>query len=334
MKQKQLLTISACSLLLGTNVFGAPELNLDLSQITVSGLSSGGYMANQFHIAHSEWVNGAAILAAGPYYCAQGDINKALAQCINKVEPELNLDVLNRQLLNFLSTGVIDDISHLENDKVWLFHGKRDQRIHPDVATGLFEQYTQLVDSDNIAWSNDKPIAHVFPTQNKGGECMTSESPFIGRCEFDAAGAFLTHLYGSLNPPAETVSGKVYPINQKTVAGANADTMAEEGFVYVPQTCDTSTDTSSPCRVHVSFHGCNQFAEAIGMDYVEKTGLNEWADTNNIVILYPQTKQSLFLPINPQGCWDWWGYTGADYATQNGAQIQAVTTMIKSLGNK
>ena len=48
-----------------------PALGADLSQTSVSGLSSGGYMAGQFHVAHSATVIGAAIFAAGPYGCAE-----------------------------------------------------------------------------------------------------------------------------------------------------------------------------------------------------------------------------------------------------------------------
>ena len=42
---------------------------------TVSGLSSGGFMAVQLHVAHSATlVKGAGIVAGGPYYCAEGSI--------------------------------------------------------------------------------------------------------------------------------------------------------------------------------------------------------------------------------------------------------------------
>ena len=37
-------------------------------------------------------------------------------------------------------------------------------------------------------------------------------------------------------------------------------------------------------------------------------GYNEVADLNNIVILYPQAKRGS-IPYNPNGCFDWWGYT-------------------------
>ncbi|HCF79113.1 MAG TPA: hypothetical protein DER52_05440, partial [Glaciecola sp.] len=69
------------------------------------------------------------------------------------------------------------------------------------------------------------------------------------------------------------------------IAGETANTIADDGYIYIPQSC-AQGDT---CRLHVSFHGCNQNASAIGMDYIEDTGLNEWADSNNLIILYPQT---------------------------------------------
>ena len=52
------------------------------SKVTVSGVSSGGYMANQFHIAYSSLVGGAGIFAGGPYYCAQGNVQIALTNCM------------------------------------------------------------------------------------------------------------------------------------------------------------------------------------------------------------------------------------------------------------
>ena len=63
----------------------APRLaghDADVSALTVSGLSSGGYMAVQFHIAHSTSVKGAGVLAAGPYYCAGGRLWMAYYNCM------------------------------------------------------------------------------------------------------------------------------------------------------------------------------------------------------------------------------------------------------------
>ena len=66
-------------------------------------------------------------------------------------------------------------------------------------------------------------------------------------------------------------------------------------------------------------------------DFVTQTGINRWAESNKLVVLYPQTKSSNVMPFNPQGCWDWWGYTDANYATRSGKQIQAVSAMVKAL---
>lgn len=47
-----------------------PGYQADLSQTTVSGLSSGGFMAAQFAVAYSATVAGAGIIAGGPYFCS------------------------------------------------------------------------------------------------------------------------------------------------------------------------------------------------------------------------------------------------------------------------
>jgi hypothetical protein len=48
--------------------------------VTVSGISSGGYMAVQFQVAFSKQVKGAG---GGPYDCAEGSTWRALANCMS-----------------------------------------------------------------------------------------------------------------------------------------------------------------------------------------------------------------------------------------------------------
>jgi hypothetical protein len=43
---------------------------VDPAQISVSGISSGAFMANQLHIAHSAGIIGAGMVAGGLYGCA------------------------------------------------------------------------------------------------------------------------------------------------------------------------------------------------------------------------------------------------------------------------
>ena len=107
---------------------------------------------------------------------------------------------------------------------------------------------------------------------------------------------------------------------------------ADNGYLYVPEACQSG----APCRLHVAFHGCKQGGDndpPFGNIFARFAGYNEWAKNNRIVVLYPQVQAENYWPVNPQGCWDWWGflYTGDDYATLGGKQIKAVAQMINTL---
>ena len=317
-----LVMIQACS-----GSAKKPTLNYNPNTITVSGLSSGGYMATQYQIAHSDKVTGAAILAAGPYFCAQGSLGTALARCVTKTDSEIDLSMLSEQLDFYANSSSIAPLSYLADHHIWLMHGTNDKTVNRLAADALFTQYSQYVEAENIVYINDKPFGHQFPTLDQGTMCGVSDSPFIGACNYDAAGELLTHILDKpLAPKATALSSKVMAFNQIEHGGEAANGLAEEGFIYIPSSCKSG----EKCDLHVSFHGCNQSTEFIGQDYVEHIGLNEWADTNNLIILYPQTKRSMFAPLNPQGCWDWWGYSDKEYATNKGTQIQAIEAMINS----
>lgn len=49
--------------------------------VTVSGISAGGFMASQFHVAFSSRVQGVGILAGGPFYCAMDSVSLAEGRC-------------------------------------------------------------------------------------------------------------------------------------------------------------------------------------------------------------------------------------------------------------
>ena len=46
---------------------------VDPAQVSAAGISSGAFLANQLHIAHSAHIMGAAMIAGGPYGCATLD---------------------------------------------------------------------------------------------------------------------------------------------------------------------------------------------------------------------------------------------------------------------
>jgi poly(3-hydroxybutyrate) depolymerase len=80
--------------------------------------------------------------------------------------------------------------------------------------------------------------------------------------------------------------------------------------------------------VHIAFHGCAQNEDRVGDAFTAKTGFARWADTNRLIVLFPQTAATA---MNPQACWDWWGYTGRDFLTRSAPQIQVVMAMLERL---
>ena len=98
------------------------------------------------------------------------------------------------------------------------------------------------------------------------------------------------------------------------------------GFIYIPTACASGIG----CHLHVAIHGCNQNQQTIGSTFAEHAGYNEWAENNNVIVVYPQTIKDSKLG-NPEGCWDWWGYSGKDYALKSGRQMTFIKNIIDTL---
>ena len=105
--------------------------------------------------------------------------------------------------------------------------------------------------------------------------------------------------------------------------------MASTGYVYVPASCASG----SRCRLLVALHGCLQSSSNIQLTFVNDANLNQYADTNSLVVLYPQAAPTNLS--NPNACWDWWGYLGSsdtNYARHGGAQLETIMRIIHALG--
>jgi hypothetical protein len=306
-----------------------PRLDLLPGSLTVSGVSSGGYMATQYQVAFSKDVIGAGIVGAGPWLCAQGVITRAMQDCLAGSAGGPDERVLIAALRASAVAGVVDDPSWLAPDRIWIFHGAKDTRVGRAVADSLLRFYKSFVPLERIRYETRVPAAHGFPTVADGGACAVDAPPWILACGYDAAGEMLGYLYGDLVGPSGEPGGELREFGQsRYVLGGALASMADTGFVYVPKDCAAG----ATCRVHVAFHGCGQGIGFVGRSFARRAGYNRWADANRIVVLYPQVEKSYFWPFNPRGCWDWWGYSGADYAARSGAQISAVRRMLTALG--
>src|SRR4051794_17350482 len=76
-----LLAAAVVSWPTAAQIVALPAYNVDISQTSVSGLSSGAYMAVQFDVAFSSTLRGAGVIAGGPYFCAQGSETAATSTC-------------------------------------------------------------------------------------------------------------------------------------------------------------------------------------------------------------------------------------------------------------
>ncbi len=324
-----------------------PALGADLMRTTVSGLSSGAYMAGQFQVAYSQIVIGAALVAGGPYACAHtpgGELNpfwpvvlpwnvaRAQSRCMEDgwfFSSVPNPDGLLERAKQLAREGRIDPLSELAQDKLYLFSSRKDDTVERGVVEGAAAFYRKAgIQESNIDFITHETAAHAFLTETQGLVCGTEGEPFVNDCDYDQAGAILQRLYGPLRPAGEAVEAHFISFDQApflaTLPPADFDSA---GLVYIPASCRAQAN----CPVHIAYHGCRQGFAAVGDRFVKGSGYARWAETNRIVLLFPQVKSG---PSNPKGCWDWWGYTGREFLERQAPQLRAVRRMLERLSER
>jgi hypothetical protein len=329
----------------------APPLgsyNADIKESSISGISSGAFMAVQFGVSWSSIVKGVGVIAGGPYYCAQGtaidglmgNLGPALSAtgpCMKGPPPDL--DPLFEKTDEWAHGGDIDDPHNIANQRIYIFAGYNDSVVNPKVGDAAYRFYLHYLgdrSNGNLFYQSAIGAGHSQVTVDYGQPCNKNEGDYIDHCNYDQAGIILQHIYGALNPKNRGApSGKLIAFDQRELTSPESPasySMADTGYVYVPASCAAP----QPCRVHIALHGCKQNFQTIQDHYIQHAGYNEWADTNRLIILYPQTivgnpVTDAFTPLNPFGCWDWWGYTNFNYAVKAGRQITTIKAMLDRL---
>ena len=328
--------------------------------VTVSGLSSGGFFAHQFHVTFSSLVQGAAIIGGGPYGCVEripnpywpfaslDRVSAAVVACTHyygnrfyglrparpRVEDSLAVIETARR------RDLVDDPANLADDRVWLFAGPKDEIVPGDIVATLKALYDALGVRQVMLEPADAPPAanHGMPLATFSGEsrfpkrrCDEHRPPYLIVCGYDAAGRLLGFLHGGALRQATDPhqGGTLIAFDQSEFLDGHGGSMSRVGYVYVPAACADG----GPCRLHVAFHGCRQNVDSQGPnrvhdDFIRDAGYNPWGAANNIVVLYPQITES---GSNPNGCWDFWGYSGSDYYGRSGRQMRAVKAMVDRL---
>lgn len=330
---------------------------------SVSGLSSGAFMAVQLHLACSASFAGAGVIAGGPYRCAEswrgaaplaGDayVQGALFICMNPLTEATAPDAehLVKLARQTAAEGRIDDLANLADDRVYIFSGRSDRVVSTRVVSRT-ERFYRALGVRELAYDTSQDAGHAIITRNpEDSPLPLNQPPYINRGPFWQSHAILRHIYPELKEPAAHATGTLVRFAQaEFFGGEKRASMSEFGYAYVPR----AVAEGAPARVHIALHGCKQ-----GYNYVEyvngrpdtanqppfgnrwftSTGYNEIADSNDLIVLYPQAEGfDDGATLNPDGCWDWWGYSSddalaPDYYSRDAIQIKAIRGMLARLG--
>nr|WP_294523713.1 PHB depolymerase family esterase [uncultured Rhodopila sp.] len=317
--------------------------NAASAESSISGISSGAYMSVQFATAWSSVIKGVGAIAGGPFGCSGGWSSTALSTCMGGA-PKADLNALSSLIDTLGNSGAIDDAANIPNQQVYLFNGYNDKIVMRPVSNWLDTIYTARLgnaQSGNLFYQTAIGAGHSQVTLNYGGKCSANGGTYFDDCGYDQAGVILQHIYGALATPNRgKLGGAFLSFSQAdfTAPAAPAEySMGAKAFVYVPDDCANG----AACRVHIALHGCKQSFDNIGDEFVQHAGYNAWADTNHIIVLYPQTTPSFLAPpigpTNPEACWDWWGYLDKDpssnprYLTKAAPQIATIKRMLDRL---
>ena len=118
----------------------------------------------------------------------------------------------------------------------------------------------------------------------------------------------------------------VRPVGLRTRRQPGIDLDGQTGLLYTPASCAGGTSR----KLIVALHGCLTNQELIGDTFADDPYLNQYAATSNPVVLYPQALATL-VPLSPEACWDWYGYTGPGYAIHGAPQMVIIMNMVHAL---
>lgn len=341
-----------------------PEKGARPDQISVSGVSSGGAMATQMHIAHSHNLKGVGVIAGVAYDSADSSqpyfkrVLRGVYKSVNGIaylepDPEEVMEFAVERTRKAFVAGGIDDPHRMGDQRIWLFHGLKDKKIAHEAMLGMWLHYLNYVAGEHTFLLDDLAVPHAHLRYLPGVELPDADSPYVDDppvandshivdIGYNATGRILEFIYGALheNNNDNVDRGRFIEFDQSEFVGyqkggelvllpPESVGLADTGFAYIPSNYDEGHG-----RVHVAFHGCEQCAD-LTMEYVYDSGYNKWAEANNIIILYPQTIGTS-SPLNPKACWDWWGYANpsrhrTDYARKDGYQVSAVWRMLERL---
>jgi poly(3-hydroxybutyrate) depolymerase len=269
------------------------SFNVNPNTVTVAGVSSGGFMAVQLQVAYSKSIFGTAVFAGGTYFCAQYDLADWVTACTT------GFGVPVASLASFTNSesaaGQIDPVSNIGGKPIYMFSALLDTTVQQLAMNDLQTYYQSFTDNSYITYNNSTEAEHSWVTPDGVNPCFTLAAPFINNCGIDPEETFLTMFYGTLNPRhSGTLEGNFIQFNQNQFCPNNncaSIDMDSAAWLFVPQSCAQQ----QACRLVIALHGCLQNQQTIGTTFIQKSGINEWADGNNIIVLFRKLSPRLCL---------------------------------------
>src|SRR5689334_22887063 len=145
--------VTALGLAPGSAEGATPPLsayNADIKESSISGISSGAFMAVQFGVSWSSIVKGVGVIAGGPYYCAQGTATDGLlgnlgpaltatGPCMKGPPPDL--EPLFEKTDEWARRGDVDDPHNIAKQRIYIFAGYNDSVVDPKVGDAAYRFY-------------------------------------------------------------------------------------------------------------------------------------------------------------------------------------------------
>ena len=174
--------------------------NAAIDESSISGISSGGFMAVQFGTAWSSVIKGVGAIASGPYWCAKADANdfitwywgpifRATGSCMKGPPANLKLNDFTAKANAKAASGDIDPIQNLSRQKIYVFHGYNDKlvaRAATDATTEFYRHFLGAPNRGNLYYQTTVGAGHSLVVLPKPGSNdlnrRLSDAPISGRC--------------------------------------------------------------------------------------------------------------------------------------------------------
>ncbi len=164
-----LTPLSAC----GKEPDALQPYNAAIKESSISGISSGAFMAVQFGTAWSSTIKGVGIVAGGPFYCAQAagsdfwngytrPIFTATGPCMKGPAPDVQPFIDKADEL--AASRAIDATSNLSHQKIYIFHGFNDTVVAQavtDATAAFYRHYLGQEGAGNLFYRTTLGAGHA-----------------------------------------------------------------------------------------------------------------------------------------------------------------------------